>query len=149
MGKIEKRQYRNMAYKLRDHLKKNKPLNFSAPVPAENRRCPIRQNQEYIYILMGQRLICFLLIVHPIFASYVLLPFPAVRGFIIDPEHFIFRTGNLYRHSGSESGLDNFPDDLIFCFPAVKKGAAAGPEFAEIKFIIFSFIVELSRFLSA
>lgn len=71
--------------------------------------------------------------------------FIAVGGFVVDEEHVGFAAGDVDDHFGTEGGLNDVPDDVGVGFAAVEVGAAAGPEFAEVEFIVLAFVVELAE----
>lgn len=75
--------------------------------------------------------------------------FIAVGGFVVDEEHVGFATGDVDDHFGTEGGLDDVPDDVGVGFAAVEVGAAAGPEFAEVEFVVLAFIVKLAEEFAA
>lgn len=75
--------------------------------------------------------------------------FVAVGGFVIDEDHVGFAAGDVDDHFGAEGGLDDVPDDVGVGFAAVEVGAAAGPEFAEIEFVVAAFVVELAEEFAA
>ena len=75
--------------------------------------------------------------------------FIAVGGFVVDEEHVGFAAGDVDDHFGTESGLDDVPDDVGIGFAAVEVGTAAGPEFAEVEFVVLAFVVELAEEFAA
>lgn len=75
--------------------------------------------------------------------------FIAVGGFVVDEEHVGFAAGDVDDHFGTEGGLDDVPDDVGVGFAAVEVGAAAGPEFAEVEFVVLAFVVKLAEEFAA
>lgn len=76
------------------------------------------------------------------------VPLVTVGGFVTDQQHFVFIAGNLHLHFGPESGLDDFPQNLGISLGTLEKGAAAGPELAEIEFVVPAFVVKLPQQLA-
>lgn len=71
--------------------------------------------------------------------------FIAVGGFVVDEDHIGFAAGDVDDHFGAEGGLDDVPDDVGVGFATIEVGAAAGPEFAEVEFVVLAFVVELAE----
>lgn len=71
--------------------------------------------------------------------------FIAVGGFVVDENHIGFAAGDVDDHFGTEGGLDDVPDDMGVGFATIEVGAAAGPEFAEVEFVVLAFVVELAE----
>ena len=69
----------------------------------------------------------------------------AIGRFVVDEQHLLLVACDFHFHFGTEGGLRDLPKDLGVGFGAVKEGAASGPEFAEIEFVIPAFIIELAQ----
>ena len=75
--------------------------------------------------------------------------FIAVGRFVVDEEHVGFAAGDVDDHFGTEGGLDDVPDDVGVGFAAIEVSTAAGPEFAEVEFVVLAFVVELAEKFAA
>ena len=71
--------------------------------------------------------------------------FIAVGGFVVDEVHVGFAAGDVDDHFSTEGGLNDVPNDVGVGFAAIEVGAAAGPEFAEVEFVVLAFVVELAE----
>lgn len=71
--------------------------------------------------------------------------FVAVGGFVVDEDHIGFAAGDVDDHFGTKGSLDDVPDDVGVGFATIEVGAAAGPEFAEVEFVVLAFVVELAE----
>lgn len=74
--------------------------------------------------------------------------FGSVGRFVVDPQHLILFTLDVYLHFSLEGTLFDIPYYVSGSFCHVEVGLAARPELGKVKFVVLSFVVKLSKQLA-